>query len=164
VQQIQVLETRQGTQFPAMGHAAPAAFEVPMELLGYSLIGGDGFVWTDLFLRSTEKHQGAYKLSVELVETSGGQEVPRSEGVIPDRRWKAGDLYQARRLLRLDGVPPGQYSLRIVLQRAQAFSAPLPGDIAWVEAPLLVLPASEPATTVLEEDWIVAHTPSPLMP
>jgi hypothetical protein len=162
-QQIQVLETRHGTQFPAMGNAAPATFDAPLELLGYNLIGGDGFVWADLFLRSTERHQASYSLSVQMVGAEGGREVSRSDAIISDRRWKAGDLYQSRRLLGLDGVPPGQYSLRIVLRPAPVSSPPVPGDIALLDVPLLVLPASEQGTTALQEDWIVAHTPLPSM-
>jgi hypothetical protein len=163
-QPLQVLETRQGVQFPVMGFASPATFDAPLEVLGYNLIGGDGFVWADLFLRSTEEHQGSYSLSVQLVGPDSDRDVSRSDDIIPDRRWKAGDLYQERRLLRLNGVPPGQYSLRILLQSAPLSWPPAPGDVAVLDVPLLVLPASEQGTTALEEGWIVAHTQMPPMP
>ena len=40
-QPVHILETRRGIPFPAMGSSSPAAFEAPMELLGYNLVGGN---------------------------------------------------------------------------------------------------------------------------
>jgi hypothetical protein len=160
-QPLQALETRRGVPFPAMGFASPATFDVPLEVLGYNLIGGDGFVWADLFLRSTEKHQGSYVLSLQLVGPDSDRDVSHSDDIIPYREWKQGDLHQERRLLWLDGVPPGQYALRILLQSTPLSVPPAPGDVAVLDVPLLVLPASQKGSTALEEGWIVAYTQTP---
>jgi hypothetical protein len=160
-QPIHVLQTRDGTEFPAMGASSPVAFDAPMELLGYNMVGGDGFVWVDLFWRSTAKHQGSYFLSVELVDQNTGQGVSHADDVIPDHVWKEGDLYQERRILWLNDVPPGRYSLRIVLQGPPApvsYTEPSPGETAVLEVPLLVLPASAKGSEVPEPGSIVAYT------
>jgi hypothetical protein len=132
-----------------------------LEVLGYNLIGGDGFVWADLFLRSTEKHQGSYVLSLQLVGPDSDRDVSHSDDIIPYREWKQGDLHQERRLLWLDGVPPGQYALRILLQSTPLSVPPAPGDVAVLDVPLLVLPASQKGSIALEEGWIVAYTQTP---
>ncbi len=116
-----------------------------MELSGYNLVGGDGFVWTDLFLRAMDKHQGSYFLSVQLVDVETGQEVLASDDIIPDHTWKRGDLYQERRILWLNDIAPGRYYLRIVLQGPPApgwYVAPSQGQVVTLEVPLLVLPHS----------------------
>jgi hypothetical protein len=160
-QPVHILETRRGIQFPAMGSSSPAAFEAPVELLGYNLLGGAGFVWTDLFLRATDRHQGSYFLSVQLLDRENGQQVLHSDDIIPDRRWKRGDLYQERRILWLNDVEPGRYTLRIVLQGPPApewYVAPSPGVVATIEVPLLILPKSEEGPTGVEAGTICAYT------
>jgi len=122
-QPIHNLETRKGVQFPAMGISAPEAYDVPMELLGYNLVDEDGYAWADLFLRSTDRHQGSYSLAVQLVDLDTGQIVSRSDSTIPDRLWKKGDLFQERRILWLDDTMPERYSLRVTLQ-----GPPAPGE------------------------------------
>jgi hypothetical protein len=161
-QPIHVLQTRNGTQFLAMGTSSPAAFDAPMELQGYNMVGGDGFVWVDLFWRSTAKHQGSYSLSVQLADPESGQCVTHVEDVIPEHAWKEGDLYQERRILWLNDVAPGRYPLCIALQGPPApqpyAGEPTPGETAVLEVPLLVLPASAKGSEVPEPGWIVAYT------
>lgn len=160
-QPIHNLETRRGVLFPAMGTSSPAAYDAPMELLGYSLAGGEGFVWTDLFLRSTDKHQGSYLLSVQLVDPDTGQAVSHSDDIIPEHTWKEGDLYGEQRILWLDDVPPGQYSLRIVLQGPPApgwYSEPSPGEVVDQDVPLLVLPLSARDQGEVDAETIIAYT------
>jgi len=73
------------------------------------------------------------------------------------------DLYQERRLLWLDGVEPGRYRLRIVLQGPPAPGQdvePSPGEVVTLDVPLLVLPASEKGLSVAEAGTIVAYTPA----
>jgi hypothetical protein len=161
-QPIHVLQTRNGTQFPAMGTSSPAAFDAPMELLAYNMVGGDGFLWVDLFWRSTAKHQGSYSLSVELADPESGQCPTHAESIIPEHAWKEGDLYQERRILWLNDVAPGRYSLCIVLQGPPApdpyAGDPSPGEVAVLEVPLLVLPAPAKGSDVPEPGWIVAYS------
>ena len=138
-QPIHVLQTRNGTPFPAMGTLSPVAFDAPMELLGYNLVRGDGVLWTDIFLRSRDKHQGSYLLSVQLLDPGTGRVVSQAQGVIPERLWKRGDLYQERRILWLDDVRPGRYSLRIVLQGPPApwpYVEPAPGEFVVLDIAL----------------------------
>jgi hypothetical protein len=159
---IQVLQMRKGIVFPAWGSASPVTFDTPMELLGYNLVGGDGFVWTDLFWRSTAKHRGSHSLSVHLVDPETGQSVAYVDAVIPEQEWKRGDLYQERRVLWLDDVPPGRYSLAVALDGlpapGQGTSEPSPGGVVVLDAPVLVLPASSKDSVVPEKGWIVAYT------
>jgi hypothetical protein len=160
-QPIHTLETRRGVLFPAMGTYSPATYDAPMELLGYNLAGGEGFVWTDLFLRSTDKHQGSYFLSVQLVDPDTGMRVSHSDDIIPDHSWKKGDLYGEQRILWLDDVAPGRYSLRIVLQGPPApgwNTEPSPGDVVVQDVPLLVLPLSARDQGVVEAGTIIAYT------
>jgi len=161
-QPIHVLQTRDGTEFPAMGTSSPVAFDAPMELLGYNMVGGDGFVWVDLFWRSTAKHQGSYSLSVQLADPESGQCFAHVENVIPEHAWKEGDLYQERRFLWLNDVAPGRYPLSIALQGPPApqpyAGEPTPGETAVLEVPLLVLPASAKGSEVPEPGWIIAYT------
>ncbi|MGD9374376.1 MAG: hypothetical protein PVJ23_01220 [Anaerolineae bacterium] len=161
---VLVLEMRNGVRFPAMGYPVQTTFDASLEVLGANLVGGDGFVWTDLFLRSTERHQGSYFLSVQLLDPDTGRDVSHSDDIISERPWKDGDLYQERRILWLNDVPPGQYSLRVVLQGPPAppyYVEPSPGDVAVLDVPLLVLPASERGAGPPEGDWIVAYTHMP---
>lgn len=75
-----------------------------------------------------------------------------------------GDLYQERRILWLNNVPPGQYSLRVVLQERPApgyYVEPSPGEVAVLDVPLLVLPVSEQGSVPPEGDWTVAYTQMP---
>jgi hypothetical protein len=115
-----------------MGVSSPAAYDAPMELLGYNLVGEEGFVWADLFLRSTDKYQGSYFLSAQLVDLDTGQIVSHSDDIIPGRKWKKGDLFQERRILWLNDITPGRYSLRVVLQGPPAprwHVEPSPGEV-----------------------------------
>jgi hypothetical protein len=160
-QSVHILETRRGIQFPAMGSPSPAAFEAPIKLLGYSLVGGDGFVWSDLFLRAMDKHQGSYFLSVQLVDRETGRDISHSDDIIPDHMWKRGDLYQERRLLWLNDVSPGRYCLRVVVQGPPApgwYVVPSPGEVVTLEVPLLVLPHSENDPAAVESGTILAYT------
>jgi hypothetical protein len=159
-----VLEMRNGVSFPAMAYPVSATFDAPLEVLGANLVGGDGFVWTDLFLRSTQRHQGSYLFSVELLDADAGRDVSHSDDIISDRMWRDGDLYQERRILWLNNVPPGQYSLRVVLQERPAsgyYMEPSPGEVAILDVPLQVLPVSEQGSVPPEGDWIVAYTQMP---
>ena len=158
------LEMRNGVSFPAMGYAGQATFDAPLEVLGANLVGGDGYIWTDLFLRSTERHQGSYRLSIQLLDPDSGRDVSHSDDIIADRMWQDGDLYQERRILWLNDVPPGRYSLRVVLQGPPApafYMKPSPGEVAVLEVPLLVLPASEQGAAPPAGNWIVAYTHTP---
>ena len=159
---IQILETRRGTPFPAMGFGLPATFDSPMELQGYNLEGGDGFVWTDLFWRSMVKHQASYPVSVHLLDPETGQSVSQVDGVIPEHEWNRGDLYADRWILWLDDVPPGRYSLGIALDGSpaseQRVGEPSPENLAVLDVPLLVLPASSHDSAAPEEGWIIAYT------
>ncbi|MFN2289815.1 MAG: hypothetical protein ACK2UC_01370 [Anaerolineae bacterium] len=135
-QPIHILQTRDGTEFPAMGVSSPMAFDAPMELLGYNVMEGDRFLWTDVFLRSSERHGAAYLLSMELLDPATGTEVAQAQNTIPEHQWKRGELYQERQILWFGDVIPGQYSLRIVLQDMLAPGhdvEPSPGEVVDLE-------------------------------
>jgi hypothetical protein len=154
--------TRQGTPFPSMGYSQTVTFPGSMELLGYNLLGGDGFVWADLFLRSTARHQASYFLSVRLLDSETGRNVAHSDDIIPDRTWKQGDLYQVRRILWLNDVPPGSYSFQVLLQGPLAPTQsvePAPEAIVILQQPLLVLPASAEGAPLPQGARTVGYAP-----
>ena len=132
-----------------------------MELLGYNLVGGDGFIWTDLFLRARDKHRGSYFRSVQLVDLETGRQVSHSDDIIDEHMWKRGNLYQERRLLWLNDVAPGKYYVRVVLQGPPAppwYVVPSPGEVVALEVPLLVLSDSEKDLVAAEAGEILVYT------
>jgi hypothetical protein len=160
-QPIQVLQTRKGEAFAAMGQPAGVVLDPPMEIAGYNLAGGDGFLWTDLFVRSTEKHDGTPFLTVRLVDAETGQSAVSENGLIMKYQWKQGDLIQERRVLWLDGVRPGRYRLGVALDHDPTIDLQT-GELVTehtvtLDTPVLVLPAGAPEPEGLEPGTIVAH-------
>jgi hypothetical protein len=145
-QPIHVLETRRGLTFPAMGSAARIGFETPLELLGYNLEGGEGFLWVDLFWRSTAQHQKTHFLWVHLLDPETGQSVVSEEGIIQKFDWREGDLFQERRILWLDDVAPGEYTLGVALDAAPVVDEQtarlLPDRVVMLDVPIRVLPVA----------------------
>jgi hypothetical protein len=141
-QPLHLLHTRKGVPYPAMGSSCQVAFEAPIEMLGYSLSGGDSYIWADLFWRSTAKHQRTYELSLHLFDPETLEQVVQAEGAIQKDQWKKGELFGERMLLWVDGVPPGQYRLGIridvtpVIQDCGAEL--LPGNVILLDAPVIV--------------------------
>jgi hypothetical protein len=163
-QAVQTLETRKGYPFAAIGSAARAGFESPIELLGYNLCGGDGYLWVDLFWRATERHQRTHFLWVHLLDADTGESVTSEEGNIPKYDWREGDLYQERRILWLDDVPPGSYKLGVALDSAPLVGSEtaklMPDWLIMIEAPIEVLPAAD-RDGLAPNDGATAHVPRP---
>jgi hypothetical protein len=160
-QPIYLAQTRDGTLFPTMGFSSPVDFQDSMELTGYNMMGGDGFVWTDLFLRSSSRHTGSYLLSAQFLDPGTGQVVSRLDDTIPNRKWKREDLYQQRQILWLDNTAPGRYSLRVVLEGPPAptqYREPSPGEVAALEVPLVVLPVGMQGSVTAPDRVFVAFT------
>jgi hypothetical protein len=162
---VQVLHTRGGTTFPAMGYGERTAFEAPMELLGYDMVGGEGFVWVDLFWRSTARHQASHFLSVHLVNPETGQSMSHVDDVVPEQEWNEGDLYGERRVLWLNDVPPGRYALGIEIDgQGTAYQdpgSPASNRLVMLDVPVRVLAASSKGSGVAEAGGIVAYTTAP---
>jgi hypothetical protein len=152
-----------------MGSAFGVAFDTPVEMVGYSLLGGDGFLWTDLYWRGTEEHFQPYLLSLYLLDQKTGEVVASGSEMIPKLEWRNGDLLQERRVLWLNDVPQGQYSLGVALgpkdEPEQRFPArdPQSGEVwpenlAILDVPVLVLPAGLKEVPVSRQGRIVAYT------
>jgi 4-amino-4-deoxy-L-arabinose transferase-like glycosyltransferase len=166
---IHALQTRQGTTFPAMGFAWGVTFDASIELLGYNLEGGDGFVWIDLFWRSLDRHHQAYSSLVQLLDPTTKQPIALNDSFIQKLDWRKGEIFQDRRILWLRDVPQGQYSLGIVLspkaepeKRIPAFdkhsTEPWPDNMAIPDIPALVLPATLKDSPVSKRGRVVAYT------
>jgi hypothetical protein len=145
-----------------MGYAEHKSLNLPLELLGYNLVGGEGLVWVDLFWRSTAKHRGGYSVSVELEHPETRLSLDHMDGTIPEQAWKVGDLYGEQMVMWLDNVSTGSYSVRVSVQELPASSRlidpPWPGDTVVLDRPLVVLPASAIGEAVPEDGGIFAYT------
>jgi hypothetical protein len=140
-QPIQVLETQDGVEFPVMGVSAPATVDSFVDLVGYNLVLGDGFVWADLFLRRTNQHQGAVALSLQLVDLDSGQVASQSNHEVRGLGWQEGDLWHERRILWLEGALPESLSLLLVPERPLASPAGAESstaEVVTVDEPRLV--------------------------
>jgi hypothetical protein len=141
-QPIHILHTRPGAPYPAMGLSCEVAFDAPVEMLGYSLSGGESYIWTDLSWRSAAKHQRTYELSLHLFDPETMQQILQAEGTIQKDQWKKGELFGERMLLWVDGVPPGQYRLGIRIDAAPVIqdcnAELLPGNVILLDAPVVV--------------------------
>jgi hypothetical protein len=146
-----------------MGYAFPVAFDAPIELLGLNLVGGNGFIWIDLFWRSTARHQETYELSVHLLDPETGQSFVSASGTIQKQSWKKGELFGERMILWLDAVPPGQYSLGLALGDRRSIDRRtgelLPETVAVLNVPVLVQPPASKDSPVLDKGGIIAHPP-----
>jgi hypothetical protein len=101
--------------FLAMGSPCYVAFDAAIELLGHNLMEGDGFVWIDLFWRSTAAHQRAYPRAIHLTDPSTGQSIAWSAGFVQKYEWEKGELFQERIVLWLDHALPDHALLGIEL-------------------------------------------------
>ncbi|MFC2030353.1 hypothetical protein ACFLWA_06455 [Chloroflexota bacterium] len=166
---IQALEHRRGEAFPAVGHEYSATYDAPLELLGFNLVGDEGFVWVDLYWRATAPLDQPLILTMHLLDPVTGQPVVSAGDILHRLEWKRGDLLHETRVLWLDDVPQGQYPLGLVLspqaepeQSIRAYDSslgdPWPDDMAVLNQPLLVLPAALGDLPVSSEDRIVAYT------
>jgi hypothetical protein len=78
--------------------------------------------------------------------------------------WRDRDLYQERRVLWLDDVAPGQYTLGIALDAAplvdEQTTELLPGGVVMLDVPVWVLPAAQKDSSAAVEGGIVVHIPA----
>jgi hypothetical protein len=159
---------------PLLGRAFPATFDAPIEMLGYDLLAGDRFVWVDLYWRSLVDHEQPYVLFVQLLEAETGRRVAASDDVLHKLEWSAGDIVHERRLMMVDGVPPGQYELALGLYypdraddriparkptkgRTRGGEA-WPGNVVRLDIPVVVLASLLKDSAVSEDDRLVVYT------
>ena len=131
--------------------------------------GGDGYLWLDLYWRGLEEHAQRYLLGLSLLDQKTGQVVASSQDRIPKLDWREGDLVHERRVLWINDVPQGQYSLGIALSREQepeewivAFDAqggePWPLAVALLDAPVLILPTGLKESAVSDDGRVLAYS------
>jgi hypothetical protein len=136
-QPLQILETRQGVAYPAMGSSSRVVFDAPIELLGFSLSEGDSYMWADLYWHSTARHQKTYGLSLHLFDAETLQQILQAEGTIQKDQWRRGELFGERMLLWVDGVPPGRYRLGVQVDATPIFVDDnlelLPGNVILLD-------------------------------
>jgi hypothetical protein len=129
-----------------MGSAAHVGFDAPVELLGTNLDAGEGFLWVDLFWRGTARHERTHFMWVHLLDPETGQSVVSEEGLIMKYDWREGDLFQDRRILWLDDVPPGEYRLGVALDATPTDywegAVLLPSGVVMLDVPVHVLPGA----------------------
>jgi hypothetical protein len=143
---VQVVSLPGGDSYPAAGHAQKVAFDAPIELQGYHAVGGDNFVWVDLLWRATADHVRSYEQVVHLIDPASGQSLASASGPMQYLVWGEGMVSGERVVLWADGVPPGDYALAVSLRDTTAIDGqsgqPLPGNMAVLEVPVRVLPAT----------------------
>ena len=166
---IQVLEHRRRGPFPVVGHEYLATYDAPVELLGYNLVGDEGFVWVDLYWRATAPLDEPLILTMHLLDPVTGGPLASAGDILHRLEWKRGDLLHETRVMWLDDVPQGQYSLGLVLspqaepeRSIRAFDGakgePWPDEMAVLDQPVLVLPAALRDLPVSSEGRMVAYT------
>jgi hypothetical protein len=172
---IYVLQNETGALVPVVGYALHTIFDAPIEMLGYNLTEGDGFVWTDLYWRGLEEHIQNYLLSIELIDPKTGQRFLSDHALMPKSEWGSGDLFHERRISWLDNVPQGQYSMGVSLhldEKPQELIPALnastneqwPGNVVMLDIPLLVLPASLKGSSPPGEGRLVVYTSAQNLP
>jgi hypothetical protein len=86
----------------AMGSPCYIPFDTDIELLGYNVMDGEGFVWIDLFWRSTASVQRTYARAIDFLDPATGQSIAGSQGQIQKHEWNEGERFQERILIWLD--------------------------------------------------------------
>lgn len=167
-QSVQVVQDRTGASLPLLGRAFHVPYDAPIEMLAYDVTAGDGLLWVDLYWRSLAEQYQPYILSLQLLDQQSGQRVAASDGVLPRLQWAAGEIVQERRIVMINDVPPGQYTLGAALyypgQPGNRIAAldersgkPWPGNVAVLDLPVLVLSAASRGTPVSEEGRVVVY-------
>jgi hypothetical protein len=104
-----------GESIAANGLPCYVPFDSTVELLGYDWMEGDGFVWVDLYWRSTDRHERRYPRAIFLTDPSTGRSIGQAAGVIEKHEWEKGELFQDRVLLWLEDSLPDEPLLAIEL-------------------------------------------------
>ncbi len=166
---LQVLVSRDGTPYPAVGSPFRVSYEAPFELVGYSLVGSEGYLWVDLYWHSLEQHSQPYLLTLYLLDYKTGQIIASNQNMIPKLEWGKGELLHERRVLWISDVPQGQYTVGVTLSRWEAADerivafqepngGPWPLSMALLDTPVLVLPTDLRESPVVRDGRVVAYS------
>ena len=140
---------RTGAQYAAMGTPFHVPYSVPMEMRGFDLVGGQGFLWSDLSAKPGGASAALQSLRYSSWRVGAARPVAKTIAEFPGSRMERGATVQERRILWINDVAPGQYALGLILKAPGTSILPFrvkrracPDCAVKLDVPVLVVPAA----------------------